>query len=510
MEKIGGSTRASHDKKTVLYDGKCPMCTVFVDTIDDSSRKEQFSLQDMASTALPPGVTREAVEKEIHVIGKDGKVYRGAEGILAILEEYPRLRFLARFGRYPVVRNMLPFMYMFIARRRYFFFGPASRVYWTKTITALGLLLGIFLSLPVWVGERAFPLVPIARGMPALPFPFDWLLFLAALVFLIASVFSAQPKRYLLGTCILCTILILFDQMRFQPWVYQYLSLLFVIGIFSWRPDDTSGRGAVLSMCRFVIASMFFWAGVQKMSPQFLGGVFPWMIQPTVDVLPGFLQKYPLLFGFLVPPLEAGIGIALLSKRYRNIGIGFAVCMCIFVLWSIGPFGHNWNTIVWPWNVVLVLLVFVLFMKTPQVSFRETVWVPNSWLHKAVLLFFGVMPLFYFFNIWDAYPSWSLYGGTTSYGTVFIGEDIRDRLPEKYVPYIESDGKGKNYFDLLSWAIEELNVPPYPETRVFVAIAKELCLYAREPSDVVLVMTGRKSWFNGESEQRLTCREISS
>ncbi len=485
------------------------MCTVFAGAVDGSSKKEQFFLKDIKNDVLPYGLTREAVEKEIHVVYADGKVYKGAEGILSILEEYPRLRFLAKVGRLPGIRKILPFVYRFVAKNRYFLFGPASRVYWTKTIVALGMLVGVLLSFPLWVGGgRAFPLVPVIAGLSIPPMPFGWLLFSAAALSLFVSIFVSKPKWYLFSSCILFSLLVFLDQTRLQPWVYQYLSMLLVAGLFSWKRDDKEGRDAVLSTCRLMVASIFFWGGVQKISPQFLYGIFPWMIKPIVDVLPGFMGTLVAPLGFLVPSLEMGIGISLVSKGYRNIGIGFAACMCFFILWSIGPFGHDWNVIVWPWNIAMLLFVVILFAKTPNISFKEIVWVSHSWLHKGVLLFFVFLPALYFVNIWDSYPSWSLYSGTINYGTVYVSNDVRTRLPEKYLPYIQTDPKNRNFFDLFLWAMDELHVPAYPETRVFTGITREICKYSTEPSDVVLVTSGRFSWFNRDGKSTFACSDL--
>ena len=42
---------------------------------------------------------RGAAEKEIHVIDTDGRIYKNADAILKVLEENPKLAWLARLGR---------------------------------------------------------------------------------------------------------------------------------------------------------------------------------------------------------------------------------------------------------------------------------------------------------------------------------------------------------------------------------------------------------------------------
>ncbi len=134
-------------KKIILYDGKCPMCTVLANGIATSPESEKFNLRDMMKGDLPLGLSKSDVEKEIHVIDEDGTIYKGAEGILAILEGYPRLRFLAVVGRLPGIRKLLPLMYHFVAKRRQTWFGPNARKFWTVRIFVAGIFLAIIIGL---------------------------------------------------------------------------------------------------------------------------------------------------------------------------------------------------------------------------------------------------------------------------------------------------------------------------------------------------------------------------
>lgn len=134
-------------KSVVYYDGSCPMCVAFVGTVDQSSKKDKFILKDITKeTALPEGLTREAVWKEMHVV-VDGKVYKNASSILKILEEYPLWRPFVWIGRLPIIRSILPIGYNFIARHRHAIFRPNSRTYWLK-VTGLSVVL---IGLIIWL-----------------------------------------------------------------------------------------------------------------------------------------------------------------------------------------------------------------------------------------------------------------------------------------------------------------------------------------------------------------------
>src|ERR1051325_6759048 len=112
-------------KITAYYDGKCPMCTAGMNAVGRSSKNDQFDLRDMhCEPSLP--FPREAIEKEMHVVDGNGAVFKGADAILKIIEQYPRLRMLAATGRSAPVRPCLPVGYRFVAANRRFLFGALS------------------------------------------------------------------------------------------------------------------------------------------------------------------------------------------------------------------------------------------------------------------------------------------------------------------------------------------------------------------------------------------------
>jgi predicted DCC family thiol-disulfide oxidoreductase YuxK len=115
-------------RKTIYYDGSCRMCTAIIKKVNDSSQKEKFNPKDLTKDPLPQNITKTAAEKEIHVIDENGKIYKNAEAILKILEEYPKWRFLVAIGRLPIIKQLLPIGYKFIASHRHSIFGYSSRI----------------------------------------------------------------------------------------------------------------------------------------------------------------------------------------------------------------------------------------------------------------------------------------------------------------------------------------------------------------------------------------------
>jgi hypothetical protein len=122
--------------------------------------------------------------------------------------------------------------------------------------------------------------------------------------------------------------------------------------------------------------------------------------------------------GIVAPLVEASIGVGLLT-RYRNWAVILALGMHAFILLCLGPLGHDWNTVVWPWNVAMATFVVLLFWRTGDISPKK-ILLPTrrrpSYLHAVVLVLFAVMPLFGLFGLWDSCLSASLYSGNNERG----------------------------------------------------------------------------------------------
>jgi predicted DCC family thiol-disulfide oxidoreductase YuxK len=499
--------KKNKDTISVFYDGSCQMCTTIIEKIDDSSKGQKFSIQDITKDPLPSGFTRNDVEKEIHVVA-DGKVYKSAEAILKILEEYRFWKCFVWIGRLPIIKQILLFGYRIIAAHRHALFNAMSRIFLLKAVISLGFIVGLLLSLKLWVSSRLYPLTPVVDMFPPIPYPIDWVILLAIFCLLVAVIVSSKPRIFIWASVVIVSLLLFLDQQRLQPWVYQYVCMFATLGLFTWKWNDVESRNRTLDVCRFIVASIYVWSGLQKINIQFIESVFPWMITPIAQLFPMSLHPTFYAFGILVPFIEMGIGIGLLTRKYRTIAIWCALAMCTFVLSVIGPLGYNWNTVVWPWNIAMAILVVVLFANIKTISLREIVWGKKFLLHKIILIIFGILPFFYFLNMWDSYLSWSLYSGTTNEASMYISDRVKAALPVYIQKFVVTDDSARNVLLISAWSFTELNVPPYPESRIFKNIAKRICRLARDPREVELVMRGRLSWFNRDGQQVLNCLQL--
>lgn len=116
--------RMTKPKIEVYYDGTCPMCSVFAETLEGSSLGERFEKEDVTRGKLPQGATFDDVWKEMYVV-EDGVQYRGADAVLRIMREYPQWRLLAWLGSLPGLNWCAHCLYRIVAENRH-------RIPWKK------------------------------------------------------------------------------------------------------------------------------------------------------------------------------------------------------------------------------------------------------------------------------------------------------------------------------------------------------------------------------------------
>lgn len=485
------------------------MCIAVVTEVEDSVNGDKFALAGTSKATLPKGVTKNQVGKEIHVVDENGKVHKNVGAILQILEEYPRWRFLSPIARLPLVYQLLQLVYKVIAANRHFIFGPASRIFWVKTVVILGLLAGMALSLPLWTGSSGtFPKAPVLSGVPMLPNYLNFGLFVALVATLVGALLYPRPRICIYAALGIGIILVFFDQMRLQPWFYQYFWMLAVIGVYSWRIQEKGNRHAVLQALRLIVAAIYFFSGLQKLNPAFMESVFPWMVLPITSLVPAPIGEIITSFGALVPLFEMAIGVGLLLPKLRKVSVVFAVMMAASILLLIGPLGHGWNSVVWPWNIVMPLCTWLLFWNKDAARPVDILLAKKFLTHKVIVVIFIFLPICSFYNRWDSYLSWTLYSGNTNNATIYLDYRAKSELPATVAQYAVPASNGKQVVSIFAWSMGELNVPPYPEARVFKKIAQQVCDYTQQDQSVELLIYGKPTQFRADNQKLYTCAEL--
>ncbi|HSK99741.1 MAG TPA: hypothetical protein VK869_05340 [Rubrobacteraceae bacterium] len=368
-----------------------------------------------------------------------------------------------------------------------------NRLAWLERAIVVSLVVGLLLSAKLWVSTRAYPLVPLLGFVPPLPYPLDYLLFALFTASLIGILIFRERLAGALAVAglALAVLLVLQDQGRLQPWFYQYSFMLGAVGLSRLAQFPTE---SALNACRVIVASTYLWSGLQKAHVNFADSVYPWLIEPLASYLPSWAAS-PLENGaYAVPVIEVAIGLGLLARPLRLLAVVGAILMHAFILFTIGPWGHDWNLVVWPWNLAMVAFVLILFWRAPDnPSFIAVVKPGGSAFRAAVLVLFAFMPALNFFGLWDSYLSASLYSGSIEEGYVYATGS--PSAPPVRIIYT---------------AMEEMNVSAYPEERVYKKVfAAMWCETTSSRLEPTLIVYGRPEILSGEHPSTIYhCRDV--
>lgn len=488
------------EKLTIYYDGTCPMCTAFKSQSEKNTNREEIEFLDVHSATIPNFLSKEELLIEMKVVDSYGNIISGSDSIFAVLRKHKWLFWLGYLGSLPIIKQCARPIYRAISAQRYFIFGSSSRIFWIRIVTIIGLLIGLLLSLPLWVGDRIIPLVPVVDL--AVPESISIVLFLLLLGNLLWALISSRPQLSLLLAFLLLGLLVLLDQNRLQPWVYQYGAILLLLSSYSWKPQFVTEQERVLNVLRLMAAGIYFYSGLQKVNPVFMFSVMPWMLEPFVS------EEYftlSMFVGLVVPFIEMFIGIGLLFKSTRLKALIGVFAMLIFVLLCLGPVGHNWNYVVWPWNIAFALLAFILFWRCDK-SIFQILSVPKTVSSLSLVALFMFFPILFFFGKWDGYPSFSLYSGQVATLRIVLPATLD--VPKGIVSYIIEDKEGNIVFSPTRFAMNDIYVPIYPETRVHRAVVGEFCKLFQNNEKIKIQFVPSLYWVKNHNLPTYSCTDV--
>jgi hypothetical protein len=337
-----------------------------------------------------------------------------------------------------------------------------------RIISSLFFLIGIAVSFPLWMSQRAFPLAPIAGFIPKFPAVIDVLIVVVLMLSLGLGILL-QRRGIFIVILVVLFILLVQDQMRWQPWVYLYLMLLLP---FASKID----KSKLTPYFQILIIGVYLWSGIHKFSPEFLDNTYR-MILMDMFGIESEASIYNLRsLGYIIPAVEIAVPILLIIPKTRTIGVIGAIITHLFIGGLFVMIGIN--TIVYPWNIAMILLVITLFHQNPE---PITIWKGGSSLSlffnvQAIILFI-LLPSLSLVERWDHYLSFSLYSGKTNLFYICVDNENAHRIDadlQQYYWQTETLTQGE-MISMDAWAIGELNVPFYPEQRVFKKIAQSFC-----------------------------------
>jgi hypothetical protein len=371
------------------------------------------------------------------------------------------------------------------------------RLKWIQRTVLLFLFAGILLSYKLWISDRNFPLSPVFDPLTVSPFV-DRLLISLFLVLIIVDLFL---EKKILTTLILMmlTFLVAMDQMRLQPWIYIYF--LFMLPLVLSNDDRFT-----LNSIRLIIPGIYVWSGVHKMNEyfvQYLKGILVEVInvQRNVPFLESFIQ--------FIPFFELAVGLALLFPTFRQPGVWAAAILHSVVLLLMGPTGANMNSVIWPWNLAMTIMVVLVFHNQDGRVILHSSAPAKRAISFTLAILVWILPSFNYIGWWDNYLSFSLYSGKISNFYIAIKQDQVHKIEKGFHQYFaEIEGlQGGEVIDVQKWCMEELNVPFTGEARIFKNISKSFCLLDIPNDDLMFLGIPPNG---GEASVVFTCNDLSS
>ena len=317
----------------------------------------------------------------------------------------------------------------------------------------LSIPLQMALSMALWWpgADRIFPALPLVDMLGATPF---WVSGVLSTVLVLITVAYAwgeiSAMRFVPTALVLGALLVSLDLNRLQVWVWMWF-LLWLADMAGGQKDEKSSP---FSLHAWVIAGIYAWGGLHKMTPWFSTN-FDWFCEafPVTTPLSGniWLTYAAAIFEFLLAPL-------LLWRRTRRVGIGLAILLHGYILLVIGPLGYWYNVVVWPWNITMMGLVVYYF------NGEEPVFFPLHLEKGVIWALVWVMPAL---NIWGYWPeslSWKMYANTQREATIYAP---KGSPCEKLAPIWQKYATDGQYLLIDDWSSEELHVPAFNSTRNF-------------------------------------------
>ena len=262
-------------------------------------------------------------------------------------------------------------------------------------------------------------------------------------------------KTILILFLILEVFVVSIDMMRWQPAVFQ--ALLTILAFTFYKKQFKF-------MLLLILSATYIFSGLNKLNLRFINVV--WCYSILVDFL-GVAKDIAFLkvikgIGFMIPVAEIVAGILILTK-WRKIGFYTIILTHLFILAYVGPLGINYNSAVWPWNVLMIVyaLAFmnIKFKGKLKINFSLGIWV--------IVLF--VLPVLNFKNLYYPYFSFDLYSGSKS--LVYI---LYEETDEKGLSNYSRHNDSKNCFeiDVNAWSFKNLTVPTTHSEFLFRRIAE--------------------------------------
>ena len=256
----------------------------------------------------------------------------------------------------------------------------------------------------------------------------------------------------------------LLDTVRWQPWEYMYLCMLLVVITNFSKPKN------IVFLFHLLFVATYLFGGLHKLNRDFLSSAWMNMILKDFFGLSlEFILKFKLFFvGLLIPIAEILLAVFLFFLKSKKIISYLLIAMHFIILIIIGPFGLDYNSVIWFWNLAIIFILLILYALPIKNVERKTLLSNSYWL---VLWF--LMPILSFFGYWYYTFSFRLFSGKADQLYICVKNQNKE-----LEPYLEAQNSkfcgDKPYVIVQNWAMSEIKSGPFPENDIYRKIGIEI------------------------------------
>ncbi|WP_340202914.1 hypothetical protein [Ascidiimonas sp. W6] len=125
--------------------------------------------------------------------------------------------------------------------------------------------------------------------------------------------------------------------------------------------------------------------------------------------------------GYIVPITEIFIAFGLLFQKTQKSAVIIGFLMHSLIILYLSPLGGDFNSIIIPWNLALIIFLYSCFFKSDTKLSLRYLWNSNAnTVKRLVLLLFLTLPILGIWGKWDYYLSFNLFSGKSVVFQMFV------------------------------------------------------------------------------------------
>jgi hypothetical protein len=365
---------------------------------------------------------------------------------------------------------------------------------------------------PLWSPQGEFPRVPFVGWFVCVPAWLEWTALGGCGIALLTTLIFAARIRVMRWAVAVSTlaiaVLVLADQHRLQPWVYQLVVLQIVLARLPALE--------AIALARMFVISIYLFSALSKLDRSFFdvgGGQIVEGLLRCLGLADRVSVDARMFLAGSVAAAELLVAVGLCWRRSRKLAWAASIVMHLLLLAALGPWGENSQPGVLLWNVYFILQNVILFGLAGELPAADSgadvlsTGTRSEWPCRAVrslVAFVIVFPLTEPFGQCDVWPAWAVYATGPERLRVFVRSADRDHLPASIRCYLQ-EPRFEDDLCLVRidrWSLDACRAPIYPQNRFRLGVALTIADAGALADTVVVELDSAANPFTGERTSR--------